>query len=69
MAADISAIVREVVIAAVPIADVTTLTTVSRWIREGRLKAIAIEVGPRPIYRVRESDFRDFVRRYVRGLD
>lgn len=39
--------------------------TVSRWIREGRLAATAIAVGPRPIYRVRESDFLAFVRRYV----
>ncbi len=43
--------------------------TVSRWIREGRLKAVAIEVGPRPIYRVRESDFRAFVHAYVRGFE
>lgn len=41
--------------------------TVSRWIREGRLEAIAIEVGPRPIYRIRESQYRAFLRRYVRG--
>jgi len=43
--------------------------TVTRWIREGRLKAVAIEVGPRPIYRVRDSDFRAFVRAYVRGFE
>lgn len=42
--------------------------TVSRWIREGRLRARAI-VGPsgeKVVYRVRHSDFLDFVRRYVR---
>jgi excisionase family DNA binding protein len=39
--------------------------TVSRWIREGRLAATAIAVGPRPIYRVREVDSLAFVRRYV----
>ncbi len=44
--------------------------TVSRWIREQRLAAVATRVGPRrPIYRVREADFFAFVRRYVRGLD
>jgi excisionase family DNA binding protein len=43
--------------------------TVSRWIREGRLKAVAIEVGTRPIYRIRESDFRRFVQAYIRNFD
>lgn len=42
--------------------------TISRWIREGRLKARAI-VGPsgtKVVYRIRYSDFIEFVRRYVR---
>jgi excisionase family DNA binding protein len=43
--------------------------TVTRWIREGRLPAIAITVGRRPVYRVTEPAFRAFVRDYVRGLD
>jgi excisionase family DNA binding protein len=44
--------------------------TVSRWIREGRLEALAIEVGSRrPIYRIRESQYRAFLTRYVRGED
>jgi excisionase family DNA binding protein len=43
--------------------------SVSRWVREGRLKAIAISVGPRPVYRIRESDYRAFLNRYVRGED
>ena len=53
------------------IADALHVTrqTVTRWIRDGHLKAIAIEVGPRPIYKVRHSDFVAFVRRYVRGLE
>ena len=43
--------------------------SVARWVREGRLKAIAISVGPRPIYRIRASDYRAFLNRYVRGED
>jgi len=43
--------------------------SVARWVREGRLKAIAISVGPRPTYRIRESDYRAFLNRYVRGED
>ena len=42
--------------------------TVSRWIREGRLPATAIAVGPRRIYRVRHGDYLAFVRRYVQEL-
>lgn len=42
--------------------------SVTRWIREGRLEAAKIRVSGRPIYRVRESGFRDFVRRYIEGL-
>ena len=40
--------------------------TVTAWIRAGRLRAIAITVGARPTYRVRQADFQEFVRRYVR---
>jgi DNA binding domain, excisionase family len=43
--------------------------SVTRWIREGRLEAIAINVSSRPTYRVSESRFRAFVRRYVQGLE
>lgn len=43
--------------------------TVTAWIRSGRLRALTIQVGVRPTYRVRERDFRDFVRRYVRDAD
>ncbi len=43
-------------------------STVTRWIRDGRLAATAIHVGARPTYRVREADLRAFVRRYVREL-
>jgi excisionase family DNA binding protein len=42
---------------------------VSRWIRTGKLPAIVITVGARPIYRVRDRDYRAFVSRYVRGED
>jgi excisionase family DNA binding protein len=45
--------------------------TVSRWIRQNRLHARAI-VGPsgeKVVYRVRYSDFMEFVRRYVRDND
>jgi excisionase family DNA binding protein len=45
-----------------------TRQTVSRWIREGRLPARAIESGPRVIYRIRYDAFVAFVRRYVRDL-
>ena len=44
-----------------------TRQTVTRWIREGRLKAVTIRVAARPVYRVRRSEFRAFVRRYVEG--
>lgn len=46
-----------------------TRQTVSRWIREGRMPARAIESGPRVIYRIRYSGFVAFVRRYVRDMD
>lgn len=39
--------------------------TVARWIREDRLPARRIKVGGRMIYRIRRSDFVEFVRRYV----
>lgn len=44
-----------------------TRQTITRWIREGKLAAVVIQTSSRPIYRVRRSAFRDFVRRYVRG--
>jgi excisionase family DNA binding protein len=40
---------------------------VSRWVREGKLTATVITVGARPIYRIRDRDFRAFLARYVRG--
>jgi len=43
--------------------------SVTGWIRAGQLRAFSIQVGARPTYRVRDSDFRDFVRRYVRDSD
>jgi excisionase family DNA binding protein len=43
-------------------------STVTRWIRDGKLAAHAISVGARPTYRVRETDLRAFVRQYVRAL-
>ncbi len=46
-----------------------TRQTVSRWIREGRLQARAIQSGPRVIYRIRYSAFLAFVRRYVRDME
>ena len=53
-----------------------TRQTVSRWIRDGRLRAVRIAVGragetgrtaepSRSIYRIRPSAFAAFVRRYV----
>jgi excisionase family DNA binding protein len=43
-----------------------TRQTVARWIRDGELRAVRIEVGERAIYRIRHADLADFVRRYVR---
>jgi len=43
--------------------------TVTRWIRSKKLRAITIKVGTRPVYRVRQADFVEFLRRYVEGLD
>ena len=43
--------------------------TVTRWIRERHLGAITIRVAGKKTYRVPESRFRDFLRRYVEGLD
>jgi DNA binding domain, excisionase family len=40
--------------------------TISSYCKSGRIKAIAINTGPRPIYRIRESDFRAFVREWIR---
>ncbi len=39
--------------------------TITRWIREGKLRARAIHVHGRPVYRIRRSDLAAFVRRYV----
>ena len=41
--------------------------TVSRWVRESKLVATTITVGSRPTYRIRYSDYRAFLERYVRG--
>ena len=40
---------------------------VSRWVRDGKLRATVITVGARPIYRIRDRDFRAFFALYVRG--
>jgi excisionase family DNA binding protein len=40
---------------------------VSRWVRTGKLRATIITVGVRPIYRIRDRDFRAFLALYVRG--
>lgn len=40
--------------------------TVDRYIREGKLRARMIKVGERGTYQIRRSDFRAFVKRYVR---
>jgi predicted site-specific integrase-resolvase len=42
---------------------------VSRWIRTGKLRATIITVGARPIYRIRDRDFKIFLALYVRGED
>jgi len=42
---------------------------VSRWVREGKLRATVITVGARPIYRIRDRAFRAFLALYVRGED
>lgn len=44
-----------------------TRQTVTRWIRQGKLAAITIRVGSRPVYRVTRPAFRAFLRRYVSG--
>ncbi len=43
-----------------------TRQTVDRWIRDGKLRARMLRTGERGIYQIRRTDFRDFVRRYVR---
>jgi excisionase family DNA binding protein len=40
--------------------------TVSRWIREGKLRGRAIRVHGRTVYRIRRSDWKTFVGRYIR---
>lgn len=40
---------------------------VSRWVRAGKLRATVISTGERPIYRIRDRDFRTFLALYVRG--
>ena len=40
---------------------------VSRWVREGKIKATVITVGARPIYRISDREFRRFLALYVRG--
>jgi excisionase family DNA binding protein len=40
--------------------------TVTRWVRDGKLKAIRIRVGTRSVYRIRRSAFLSFLRTYVR---
>lgn len=42
---------------------------VSRWVRTQKLRATVITVGARPIYRIRDRDFRAFLALYVRGED
>ena len=42
---------------------------VSRWVRTGKIRATVITVGARPIYRIRDRDFRAFLAFYVRGED
>jgi excisionase family DNA binding protein len=44
-----------------------TRQTVSRWVRTNKLRATIITVGARPIYRIRDRDFRAFLALYVRG--
>lgn len=41
--------------------------TVTRWIREGRIRHREVKVGQVARYQVRRSDFAAFVKRYVRG--
>jgi excisionase family DNA binding protein len=40
--------------------------TIARYCASGRIKAIAINTGRRPIYRIRERDLLAFVREWVR---
>lgn len=42
--------------------------TVTRWIREGKLRVISIRASGRPTYRVPVSRFREFLKEYVEGL-
>jgi excisionase family DNA binding protein len=41
--------------------------TVTRWIREGKLIAVRIQVGKRPFYRVPLSSYRAFLLAFVHG--
>lgn len=45
----------------------------SDWIRDqihaGRLAATVFRTGKRPTYRIKRSDWRAFLRRYVRSTD
>lgn len=40
--------------------------TVTRYIRDQKLRARMVKVGKQGIYQIRRSDFRAFVQRYVR---
>jgi excisionase family DNA binding protein len=40
---------------------------VARWVRTGKIRATVITVGARPIYRIKDRDFKAFLARYVRG--
>ena len=43
--------------------------TVWRWVRDKKIRATAIKVGSRTVFRIRYSEYRRFLERYVRGED
>jgi excisionase family DNA binding protein len=43
--------------------------TVWRWVRDRKIRATAIKVGSRTVYRIRYGEYRRFLDRYVRGED
>jgi excisionase family DNA binding protein len=43
--------------------------TAWRWVAQRKIRATAIKVGSRTVYRIRYSEYRAFLERFVRGED
>lgn len=46
----------------------TSRQSVTRWIRDGKLRARRIQVGERAIYRIDRRELASFARRYIQDL-